>query len=365
MPGLLKKEEINTSRQYSLDLLKALAIVSMIICHCVIMLGVHHDGYENDFLYRFGDVILGDYVAVAHAFMFAMGVGTVFTDKNRPADLVKRGIKLFVLGYILNLCRYGIYALLYGLISGEFEPQTLEAVFGPDILQFAGLAMILTGAFRRLRLNAFCIFLIGIAMSAAGSLLVLRDTGEYVSNLLLGHLITTTRETSCFALLNWYVFPASGILFGEIIRRIRDLNGFYRKLFIVSALLSAVYIALTVKYGTVFLTRRRFYYGISTLEAAGLLCTDLCLLSAFHYLVERFGPGKFKTCIEMSRNLTPIYFIQWCIIGFVDSIFCYVLEISFPYYVIYPFGIALIIGSFYLARAWNKLKRRRMLRRSA
>ena len=45
----LKKEETNTSRQYNLDLLKALAIVCMIICHCVTMIGAHHDGYENDF----------------------------------------------------------------------------------------------------------------------------------------------------------------------------------------------------------------------------------------------------------------------------------------------------------------------------
>ena len=358
MLGWMNKEEINTSRQYDLDLLKALAIVSMILCHCVIMLGVHHSGYENDFLYWFGDVVLGDYIAVAHAFMFAMGVGFIYTDKNSPSDLVKRGVKFLILGYVLNLCRYGALALIYGVISGEFEPQTMEAVFGPDIFHFAGLAMILTGVFKKLKLNTFFILLIGTIMSVTGSFLVLVDMNNYVLNLLLGHFITTTHDTSCFALLNWYVFVAVGMLFGEIIRRVDNTDVFYKKLFMISGILSAVYIVMTFKFGTLFLTCQRFYYGVSTAEAVGLLCIDLCLLSGFHFLLERFGSSRFRICIEMSRNLTPIYFIQWCVIGFVDSIFGYVFEMSFQYCFIYLFGAVLIIASFYLARVWSRRKRK-------
>ncbi|MCR5683190.1 MAG: heparan-alpha-glucosaminide N-acetyltransferase domain-containing protein [Clostridiales bacterium] len=359
MSSWLKKEEINTSRLYHLDLLKALAAASMILCHCVIMLGVHHNGYENDFLYWFGDIVLGDYIAVAHAFMFAMGVGFVFTKANAPGDYVKRGAKTFLLGYMLNFFRYGIYALIEGVISGEFEPQTLEALFGPDILQFAGLAMILTGVLKRLGLNEAHIFLLSLVMSAAGSFLVLIDTGSYVGNLLLGHVITTTEDTSRFALLNWYVFAASGMLFGAAVRRTENTDLFYKRLLVISGVVSAVYLALTFRFRELFLTEHRFYYAASTVEAAGLLCTDLFLLSVFHGMIRRFGVSKFRTEIEMSRNLTAIYMIQWCVIGFTDSIFGYVLEYSFPYYVIYPFGFALIIVSFDLARLWKNRKNRK------
>ncbi len=106
-----------------------------------------------------------------------------------------------MLGYILNFCRYGIYALIDGVISGEFESQTLEAFFCPDIFQFAGLAMMLTGVFKKLGLNEIHLLFISIVMSVAGSFAVLIDTGNYVGNLLLGHLITTTEDTSCFALI--------------------------------------------------------------------------------------------------------------------------------------------------------------------
>ena len=86
--------EIQSAREKNLELLKALAVVAMIFCHAVIRLGIHHPGYEEEFLFFLGDVILGDYLGVAHAFMFAMGVGMVYSRKNAPADLMRRGLRL-------------------------------------------------------------------------------------------------------------------------------------------------------------------------------------------------------------------------------------------------------------------------------
>lgn len=359
MDNIFKKEEINTTRQYDLDLLKALAIVSMVICHAVIRLGAHHDGYESDLLYKLGDVFFGDYLAVAHAFMFAMGIGFVYSKKNSPRDLVKRGIWIFLLGYILNFCRYGIYALIDGLLSGAFADETLEALFFPDILQFAGLAMIATGIFKKFRFNEIHILIIGMTLSAIGSFIVFADTGNYLLDLLLGHCYSTTPDTSCFAFINWYVFAAAGMVFGSIVRRTSDLDRFYKKLLVISGIISVVYIVLTIRFGALFLTRERNYYSISTPEAAGMLSTDLFLLSAFHFLLNKVGAEKLGVCIELSKNLTPFYFIHWCIIGFTDSIFCYLLEIDFPYYAIYLFAFVLIIVSFYLARLWRKRKSKR------
>ena len=62
-------------RQENLELLKALAIIAMVFCHPVIRLGIRHAGYQQAFPFFVGDVVLGAYLDVAHAFMFAMGVG--------------------------------------------------------------------------------------------------------------------------------------------------------------------------------------------------------------------------------------------------------------------------------------------------
>ncbi len=117
--GGMTKTENQTGRQVELDLLKALAIVSMILCHCVIRMGLHQPGNEQDVCCWIGNYFFGIYMAAAHAFMFAMGVGIVYSRKSSPADLICRGIRLYVLGVVLNFFRYGIYALAYAYPHGS------------------------------------------------------------------------------------------------------------------------------------------------------------------------------------------------------------------------------------------------------
>jgi len=59
----------------------------------------------------------------------------------------------------------------------------------------------------------------------------------------------------------------------------------------------------------------------------------------------------------MSRNITSIYFIHWCILGFLDCIVCYLFEVSFPWPVIYLIGVVLIVLSSLIAKLWASRKR--------
>ncbi len=349
-------ERSRVVRQNNLELLKALSIIAMIFCHPVIRLGIHRVGYESDFLFFLGDVILGDYLGVAHAFMFAMGAGIVYSKKNAPKDLMHRGVRIYLLGYALNFCRYGIYALADGLISGVFEPETLEALFGPDILQFAGLALFFTGVLKQTGLREGHMLAVGVALSAIGTAVPFIDTGRYALNWLLGHFVYTTWDAACFVFCNWYLFAAAGLLFGALLRAAENLDRFYKRLIIASGCVMAAYLAATVKFGVLFLCRDRVYYAVSTLEAAGLLSIDLFLLSAFYFLLKLVPASKLRVFLEMSRNLTPIYLIHWCILGFIDSIFCYLLEITFSWPVIYGIGAALIVLSAWIAKRWAKRK---------
>lgn len=349
--------EIQTSRQYNLDLLRALAIIGMIICHPVIQLGIHHPGYEQNICYLIGDYFFGDYLAVAHAFMFAMGAVIPYSKKNRPADLIRRGLHLYLLGFILNFFRYGIYALLDGLLEGAFAAQTVYALTVQDILHFAGLALIATGVFRQLKLKTAQIFLISVILSALGGHLAFAYQGSDAANYLIGHFITTTEECSCFAFFNWYFFVASGLVFGTMICGAENLNRFYGRLLCVSGPITMLYIALTTVYGPLFMTKNGWYYALSLPEAAGLLSIDLTLVSAFHFLLNRVDASHFSALISMSRNVNRIYCIHWCILGFIDSIFCYLMGIVFPWPVIYLIGIALIVVSAWIAARWERQQR--------
>ena len=353
----LKPETQKTSRRYELELLKALAIISMILCHPVIRLGIHIPGYENDFLYSLGQDIFGNYLGVAHAFMFAMGFGVVYTKKNTPKDLMLRGMKLYLLGYVLNFLRYGMYNLIESIFTSEFRSDILQALFGMDILHFAGLALIITGILKKLKLREIHILAIAGGLSVISAFIPVINTGNYVGNWFIGHFVYTNSEACGFVFFNWYIFVAAGIMFASILRKTEDLSRLYKRLLIVSCCVLVVYITLTFCFGMYFLCRDRNYYSLSLPEAIGLMSIDLSLLSAFYFLFKRVPASKFRVFLDMSRNITPIYFIHWCILGFVDSIFCYLLEITFPWPVIYLIGGVLIILSSWIAKLWAGRKR--------
>ena len=353
----LTAEAQKNSRRFELDLLKALAIISMIICHPVSRLGIHNPGYENNFFFFLGDDILGCYLCVAHAFMFAMGVGIVYTRKNTPKAFILRGVKLYLLGYLLNFLRYGMYNLAQGIFTGEFRSDILKAFLGMDILHFAGLALIVTGILKKLKLREVHILAIAGVLSLISVFIPVIDTGNYIGNWLVGHFVSTTSDTWCFVFLNWYVFVAAGVFFGKIIRRTESPDRLYKRLLIVSFCVMVVYITLTFCLGTFFLCQNHNYYDMSLAEAAGMLSIDLSLLSAFYFLLKRFPATKLRVFIDMSRNITSIYFIHWCILGFVDSIVCYLFDIVFSWPVIYLIGAVLIVVSAWIANLWAKRKR--------
>ena len=362
MIPFLKKEEINTFRLYNLDLIKAISIVLMIFCHCVLILGVNHTGYGSYLIYYFCTVVMTDFFISAHALVFAMGVGIVFTKNNSSADYIKRGITLFLLGYIMTFFSFHIYTITKAVLIGKFNPSMLVSLFDPDVFEFAGLALILTGIFKKLKLNEIHIFIISIVMSIAGSYFVLIDTCNTVGNILLGHFITTNLDKSCFPLLNWYIFVAFGMVFGMIFRRVENIDLFYKRLLVISGVASLVYIALTVRFGILFLTKEGLYFSVCTVDAFGLLSIDLCALSAFYFIIKKIGVSMFSISIEISKNMTVIYFFHWCIIGFMYNVFGYFLGYKFPYYIVCLLGIASIYSSFYFGRLWNKLKTKKALK---
>ena len=361
------EEEISTTnvdapispkeRRYELDLLKDVAIIAMIICHAVYMLGEHIETYHQDVAYFIGDYVFGSYLAVAHAFMFAMGFGIVFSRKNKPLDLVKRGIFVYIAGFVLNFFRYGVYALIDGLIEGQFAEETVYAFVVQDIFHFAGLALLFTGALKALKLKEWHIFLVGVILSAIGAPLAFTFNGHPVLNYIIGHFVVTTEEASTFAFLNWYVFVGFGLLFGQILRQAQDKDKLYRGVLAISTPILAAYIVLSCVFGPFFLTKNGWYYAISLPDAIGLLSIDMTLLAVFYFLVKKIPKDKLSVPVEMSKNLTPIYVAQWCIIGFVDSIFCYLLGFIIPYWAEYVLGVALIFVCYWIAKGWRRIQR--------
>ena len=343
------KNTNDNSREYNLDLLKALAIICMVFCHPMLRLGQYNEGYENSFLYFLCETILGDYVVAAHGFMLAMGFGIVYTKNNAPKKIIQRGIKIYFLGYLLNFLRYGIYILGYDLINAKIDDKTFDALFFQDIFQFAGLALIVTGFLKAIKLKEIHIFSIALLISILTTFIPNLDTKNIVFNTFLGSFFYTTKDETVFPFFYWYIFVATGIVFGTCLSRIKDKQLFYKNVFKISLPIMLVYIVLSLRYGEFFLSSNNNYYTLSTLEALGLLSIDFFLLSLFYFMLKKFNDLKFRMFINMSKNLTKIYIIHWCILGFVESIFCYLMELRFSYLQICIFSFVLLFVSSFLA----------------
>ena len=98
MEKLFSDQRINTGRQAELDLAKCLAIFCMIFLHCYFATSY----FTNDislFLVRGIAQLIGGPFA-APVFMFAMGVGMVYSRNQEPRYLIVRGIKLLQLGFL-------------------------------------------------------------------------------------------------------------------------------------------------------------------------------------------------------------------------------------------------------------------------
>ena len=355
-----KQTLVKHERQYNLDLLKAVAIICMVICHAVENPAAYRPEYSNEFLYTFADIILGSYVVVAHGFMFAMGVGMVYSRRNAPSDLIVRGIKLLILAYCLNFLRAGVYYLTYDILNGLHTEKAFLKLFGPDILQFAGLAHIATGIFKKLKLQEIHMLGIGLILSMIGTMAATFDTGNQVLNLLFGLIIATAVNYTNFSFCSWYIFVGAGLLFGKILQGTSDKDKLYKALLIASSIIALLYILGTVKNGYFFLSVLNAYYVASPMEAFGLLSIDFFVLSLFYFLLKKVDVSKFKLMIEMSKNINSIYCIHWCIICATEFVFCFLLGMVPSYAVLYPYGVVVLVVSFLLARLYQSWKAKYM-----
>ena len=302
--------------------------------------------------------------ATAPAFMFAMGVGIVFSGKNTPADLFKRGLKLFVGGYILNAARSGILTTIGTTLTGRFDPELTKYLFlNGDIFHFSGLALMLSALFLQMKLQPIAI---------AGISLLMQLGGRYLANLpemtgdlgyITGHFYKCT-WVCCFPLLQWYVYPALGICFGTILQHVSDLKAWYRLIGACAAILLLCYAGTLETVGTGIapfysLAGDAFYNQsfLSTVFSFLLICLILSVSHPISLLIKDTPVGRFIR--QMSSHLTDIFIIQWILIGIVFSAFRTFDLPDIPFCWVVPAGVLFTLATGILLQFYLKKKQRR------
>ncbi|GEM_PF-1416371 len=308
-----------------IDYVKAFCILAMVIEHCYGTFYASFCDYSIDVaepaiftILNLCNILIGP-----SAFMFCMGF-TVSVGKEHHANAcMTRGVSLFFMGLLLNYVR-GTFARNVFFFSQDADLlcRQMIDVLGGDILLFAGLGFMLLGLLKKIKLNAWGIFIAAILLSAIGTLLRYTDTGEPVSNGILGLFVGANSE-SYFPLFNWFIFIAAGNLFSFYYVKIKDIKKFYAIALPVSAVLGAVYLILAYNCVGPFQTmgeEEAFSYWLNPCDSIGCLLCIFTFVGVMWLLTELTAKLHISRdpLLYIAKNLSVIYIMQDLLIFWFD-----------------------------------------------
>ena len=119
MSSLFSDEKVNTGRQVELDIAKALSIIFMIFLHTLMVVTAFNNSISSGYMFVFSD-ILGKPCA-APIFMFCMGVGVVYSRHSQWDTMIKRGVKLFLTGILVNIFEFFLPCYVCGTLLGQWD----------------------------------------------------------------------------------------------------------------------------------------------------------------------------------------------------------------------------------------------------
>ncbi len=314
MEKIFSNEPVNRGRQTELDLAKCLAIFFMIFLHCYF--GTSY--FANDIslgMVRIVSQLFGGPFA-APVFMFAMGVGMVYSKNQEPSYLIKRGIKLIQLGFFVNIGEFFVPYFLAGNLMDDWDRFPIAnglLLFCIDILAFAGMAFILVGVLKKLQLSAKGTVTVALVLSIIGSFARFHDFGSNVPNLIAGYFIGSAGGFTAFPLFNWFIFPAVGLLFGEYYMRCSNKEKLWR-LWPLGLVISVAYFVISWFLPHGFLSETHLYYFMTTIDAVFCLMCIYGVIGVCYLVSKHLPEGIIRFFSKTSSNLNTIYVIQWFII---------------------------------------------------
>jgi len=352
----VKTLKINTGRQPEFDLAKVAAVFFMVIIHVADNMGtVMENGGIAPIVLDF----IGGPLA-APVFMFAMGVGMVYTKHGEPKDFAKRGVHLLLLGYVLNFFRETILIIAAHVFSVDtpYDKSLIDTIGTVDILHFAGISFLSVALFRKIGLGSGKILFAALIMQLAGYLANgMFDGTPKTVQYLLGLLFYTNQYVSFPALL-WFVYPAAGLVFGEVLQTVTNKDVFY-----IKVTLTGVITFVVVTIGTIVTNTNLLNYFMGTDYYRQNIFNTMWILSivftfmGIYQLISKVLPEKVMTQIKIiSTQINTIYIIQWLLITYVIA----VKEIIGADYVydlwIVPTGLLFAVISIALARVYTSVK---------
>ena len=308
------------ARLFEVDAAKFFAIIFMICVHVYERFGsFDFDSVIPDTPYRNIVEFLGGPLA-APVFMFCMGIGMIYTRHSEPADFIKRGIKLLIMGYALNFFRQTVPMFIAMALDIDTGFSLIGGLLNVDILPFSGMAFIIIGIMKKLKVPTLGMLGVAVIFQAAGIWATKLDIESVAIATLIGLLLPGGGHVA-FPMTLWLIYPVLGMLFGEVLKKAEDRAPIYRRLMIASTILFAA-LSVALKYSgydlrLIYTLYHGSYYNQTILSVLWIIPLVMLALSANFFILgglEETLAGRFiRHC---SSNLTCIYVTQWILIGY-------------------------------------------------
>jgi len=316
------------NRIAAIDLGRGLAVLFMIGVHVLITYStveVQHSifGYVIGFL--------GSPPA-APVFMTLMGVSFYFSRNTGLAAGIKRGLQIILLGYLLNflrgvvpvaLARWWVPATAAGIPDAVANVH--DALTELDILQFAGLSLIVMAILRQLQVNRY-VLLVLAAVTAYVSPMLWGITSDlpgaaYVLDYLWGDKpspVECIGNLVSFPFFPWFTFVLVGMYLGDTLSKSTDPHRTLRRAGLAGAgllLVGSVIVApdLAYQFNDFYHSRPVAMAVMVGFVLAWVYLCDLAVIGA-----ARLKWGALDSVLNVlyywSRNITSIYVFQWVLI---------------------------------------------------
>jgi uncharacterized membrane protein len=309
-------------RIVSLDLARGVALGFVVVVHVLEQLSSQS---VKDSL--FGALVnAGTSLCAAAMFMFLMGAGLGLSRTMSSGSTVRRGLRLIIIAFILNILR-GTLPTLLGLFMHQYTLEDLKP-YSPlyvtieiDILHFAGLALIIIAMLRQIS-TRWVFWLAAAAVLLLACPLVYGRTPGSPLLTYFTNFFWRTEEYGHFPVFPWLAYPMLGIVFGHFLKNSKNRQVFFIRTAVLGSLVCIVAGYLVYTYSD-FAVDAWFsgdynegdVHPLWVVFVTGFL---LLSLSLYELMAARIPPNKvFQWLCFWSREVTLMYCVQWIVIGWI------------------------------------------------
>lgn len=324
MMKIFDRSDCNCERQIELDMAKTFCIIGMVLVHCYGMLSYNQTGNSG---LVFVLIYILNTIFGAPTFLICMGIGLVYSRKNTPEKILARGFRLLAVSLAFNTVRFGVPYILSYWVYNEFSfPFLFSCIFYVDVLTFAGLALILFGLLKKLKLPNYVFFVIALVMSVIATFVKV-DTGDnWILNLFVGYFLPVTEDpvtgySTYFPLFNWFLFVVLGYGFGLILKKVKDKKLFYAVFSGISTVVMIVYLCICIPDRIGLCTEEYTYTIFYKVYDVFIAFFGTVMLFGVYYFASIILPAFMKRLFEFfGKGLTAFYVIHWGAVMLVDSL---------------------------------------------